>query len=267
MIRTFIAVLKALALFTVVAVFSAHALLAGLVLWDEIALRSARQAIMAFYSRLALKALDIRVQEVFRVKPPGREGGKLIVSNHLSYIDVLVIASVYPAVFVTSVEVRDTFFLGQMARLAGSLFVERRDRTRTGVETEKLSLALRQGFNVVLFPEATSSNGDTVLPFRRSFFASAVAAGSDVLMLCMKYTRVNGHPVDAASRDSIYYYGDLVFLPQLLSLLRNRRILVELRTLEVARHASVSSRDALCERAFSVISESYRYPAYQSSDA
>lgn len=255
---------KGLLLALVIGAFSAHSGLARR--------RRARSRLLSIYSRAALRVLGVRVQEIYLTAPPAEEIGRLIVCNHLSYLDVLVIASVYPSLFVTSVEVRDSPFLGWMAKLGGSLFVERRDRARLGQETAELSSAIRQGGSVVLFPEATSGNGDTVLPFRRAFFESAVATNCEILMLCMKYSRVNGAPIGPEVRDSVYYYGDLDFFPQLLALLGNREILVELRTLEVARPASGETRDSLCARAHAAISRSYHFPTaysprYQSSEA
>ena len=261
---------KGLALGIVILIFSLHSLWKGFLTRGASQggeLKRGRQTLIARYSKWALKVLGIRVQEVYQTRPPSETGGRLLVCNHLSYLDVLVIASVYPAIFVTSVEVRDTLFLGQMARLAGSIFVERRDRTNVGMESAEISQALSQGLNVVLFPEATSSNGETVLPFKRSFFGAALTAQREVIALCMRYSRVNGRAMSPAVRDSVYYYGDLVFFPQLLAVLKNHEIVVELRTLAVIPTTSVATRDSLCESAYSLIQHSYSYPAYQSAEA
>lgn len=128
---------------------------------------------------LGLRILGLKVDihgaydpEVFKKK------NYLVLCNHLSYTDVIAISSVFPSVFVTSVEVRDSAFVGMMSNLGGSVFVERRNREHIEKEIAEITRALKEGLNVVIFPEATSSNGETVLPFKRSLLKAAIDAST-----------------------------------------------------------------------------------------
>lgn len=94
----------------------------------------------------------------------------LIVSNHLSYIDILIFSSLFKSLFVTSVEMKNTPFLGFVTRLGGCLYVERRSRANLKNEILELTNALLQGFNIGIFPEATSTNGEMVLPFKSPLY-------------------------------------------------------------------------------------------------
>jgi 1-acyl-sn-glycerol-3-phosphate acyltransferase len=85
-----------------------------------------RTGLVSFFAGLVLRLYGVRVAAAGGGKLARPQGGHLVVANHLSYVDVLVIASLAPVVFVTSVELRNTLLLGQLARLSGSLFVERR---------------------------------------------------------------------------------------------------------------------------------------------
>ncbi len=116
----------------------------------------------SFFSRLALALFGIRVQVDHGERLHSNSGGRLIVSNHLSYVDVLIISSLMPSIFITSVELKRTFLLGALARLSGCLFVERRKFSGLKQEIGDITRALGQGFSVVLFPEGTTSNGDCV---------------------------------------------------------------------------------------------------------
>ena len=101
---------------------------------------------------------------------PTRHPNYLIVSNHLSYLDVLAMISVLNTRFVTSMEVKHAAGLGWITDQAGCLYVERRSRKNLKTEINEISKALEGGFYVVVFPEATSTNGDGVLRFKRPLF-------------------------------------------------------------------------------------------------
>ena len=142
----------------------------------------------------------------------------LIVSNHLSYLDIPMIASLLPGCFVTSREIQKIAFLGHLTQLAGCLFVERRSRLFLKNETRSLSHALKQGLNVVLFPEGTSSNGDGVLRFRQPLFQAAFDAGKPVLPVSIRYTRIGGNPFAPSNRDQVCWYDDMAFWPHFKNL-------------------------------------------------
>lgn len=116
------------------------------------------------YSNRALRILGIRT---FLLDVPSEIRSGLIVANHISYLDVLVLSRVAPLLFVTSTEVRDTPGLGLITRLAGCLFVERRNRSKIKSDSSDIQAALDSNIPVVLFPEGTSSDGSGVLPSGR----------------------------------------------------------------------------------------------------
>lgn len=152
----------------------------------------------------------------------------LIVSNHLSYLDVLIISSIIPSCFVTSKEIKDSFFLGQIVTLAGCLFVDRRDKRNLKNEIGELRDALRHNLSVTIFPEATSTNGNEVIRFRRPLFESSIATGKPILPLTINYKKISSRPVNASNRDIVCWYGDMDFLPHFLKVLEQDSIDVEL---------------------------------------
>ena len=213
----------------------------------------------SFFARLGLRMLGIRVH-ARRLKRKGirhRRTNYLIISNHLTYVDILVVASLMPSVFITSVELKQTFPLGFFARLGGCLFVERRSRAGLKREIEEIATVLALGMSVVLFPEGTTSNGDTVRPFKNSLLTSAITTGTSLLPVCIRYRAANGRPVDLTNRDSLYYYGGTTFFQHVPRLLALRSIDVECVILKpIAAHQHLSRKD-LATRAHQVISETY----------
>ncbi len=183
--------------------------------------RAAAIRVSSFFSRLVLVLLGVHVQVKHRERLFKKSDVLLIVANHLSYVDVLVLSSLIPAVFVTSVELRHTAVIGALARLSGSLFVERRKPSGLKREIEDIAFVLGQGLPVALFPEGTTSNGDRVHEFKNSLFDAAVMTRADIVPLCLRYTKVNNQPLTPQNRDNVFYYGGITFfkhLPRLLSL-------------------------------------------------
>ncbi len=163
-------------------------------------LQRSRADSISRYSRWTLKVLGITTNSnLGRPAPSG-----LWVGNHLSYVDVLVLASNFPCSFVTSVEVRDTPVLGWITRLAGCIHVERRSREQLAEETREMRVMLQAGIPIILFPEGTSSPGITVLPFRPALFQAAIDAGVDTHAFYLKH-----------SRSEIAYFGDHQFFKHL----------------------------------------------------
>lgn len=179
----------------------------------------------AFHARIVCAYLGI---EAFHEESSERIRGKLVICNHLSYVDVLVLFTRYPALFITSREIERTPFLGQITKLAGCFFVERRKERRTPDEAEReLALMRRrlgEGFNIFLFPEGTSSDGRAVLPFKAHFFQLAVETGCSIQPVHLRYLGDNRHVPP--------WYGDMSFLPHFLEVCRQKEISVNVRRLE-----------------------------------
>jgi len=215
----------------------------------------------SFFARLGLRVLGIRVHSR-RLKRKGIRKRRtrthyLIIANHLTYADILVVASLMPSVFITSVELKQTFPLGLFAWLGGCLFVERRSRAGLKREIEEIEKVLVQGTSVALFPEGTTSNGDTVQPFKNSLITAAITTGTSLLPVCIRYRAANGRPVDTTNRDSVYYYGGTTFFQHLPRFLALRSIDVECVVLRpITAHQNQSRKD-LAARAHQMISAVY----------
>ena len=213
----------------------------------------------SFFARLGLRVLGVRVH-TRRLKRKGLRRHRthyLIISNHLTYVDILVVASLMPSVFITSVELKQTFPLGLFAWLGGCLFVERRSRAGLKREIAEIEKVLALGSSVALFPEGTTSNGDTVQPFKNSLFTAAITTGASLLPVCIRYRAANGHPVDTTNRDSIYYYGGTTFFQHLPRMLALRSIDVECVIMNPFAAHQHQSRKDLAGRAHQMISSAY----------
>jgi len=184
------------------------------------------------WARLLLKILALKTEIRWHCRKPAKDENFLIAFNHLSYLDAVIIASIMPTRFVTSVEVKETPFLGWLAKGAGALYVERRDRANIKNEVQDISDALHRGENVSFAPEATSTNGEQLLPFKRSIFVAAIQSGKKVLPICINYRKINGEPVTRSNRDALFWYADMSFFPHFNELLSLSFVLATIEILE-----------------------------------
>jgi 1-acyl-sn-glycerol-3-phosphate acyltransferase len=212
--------------------------------------------ISSFYLRAALWVLGVKVTWRNIKRLGGGKENYLVVSNHLSYIDIFAIFSTAPAVFVANSELEDAFLLGSIIRYSGGVFVERRNRSRLLKDMQNIRDILHMGFNVVLFPEGTTSDGREVKPFKTSFLDVAAGSGVEVLPLCIRYKKINGKDIDARSGPLVYYHGDITFFEHFFRLLGLRSISVELEELDVIGPGK--TRKELARIAYDRISEAYK---------
>ena len=174
-------------------------------------------------------------------RPVGRPG-TLYVCNHVSYLDIPVLALLTDAAFVAKDDVAGWPLFGLCATLYRTVFV-RRDAREALDQRAAIAGRLAAGDSLFLFPEGTSSDGTRVLPFKSALFA--VAEGSEgaeqppVQPVSIAYTRyADGRPLDCGLQALYAWYGDMTLLPHLVSVFGLRGAMVE-----VTFHAPVRAGD------------------------
>jgi len=128
------------------------------------------------------------VRPVSEGDPPPVTAPGIVVSNHLSYLDVCVLGSTVPCVFAAKAEIRRWPFIGFLARYAGTVFVQRGSALTIRRQVEALRRRARAGLWVVFFPEGRISDHDGLLPFRRGLFTLAQSTGLPVYPVVLRYT-------------------------------------------------------------------------------
>lgn len=177
--------------------------------------------IPCLYHRILCALIGIRVREIGK---RAQATPLLILANHASWLDILVITSLTPAVFVAKKEVAGWPIFGWLARLQRTVFIDRERRHRTGAATQEIAARLNGGDAVVLFAEGTSSDGNRVLPFRSALIGAVhhVVGSSTrhervtVQPLSLAYVNLSGLPLGRAFRSRVAWYGDAELIPHLL---------------------------------------------------
>lgn len=140
------------------------------------------------WARAMLGALRGRVTR--EGEPPPE--AVLFVCNHLSYVDLLVCLAEWPCVFVSKVEVTRIPVIGAVAADIGTIFIDRQDFTDVARVNARIEQTLATGLSVVIFPEATTTEGAGLLPFHAPLLASAARSGRPVWYGALHYSAPPG---------------------------------------------------------------------------
>jgi len=151
-------------------------------------------------------------------------GGYVIIANHVSYVDGIVLGSIFPIVFVSKREVKKWPIVGQWNVLCGTIFINRQRKNEVGTMVREMTRKLRQEANVLLFPEGTSTNGEKMLPFQTVPLAAPLRSRSIIVPVNLAYKTIDEQPVTAANRDFVYWYGDMDFVTHFWNLLDRRGV-------------------------------------------
>lgn len=160
-----------------------------------------RQARVRWWSAKTLRVMGVRLQ----LQGSFRPGAKLIVANHISWLDIMAVHAVCPeARFVSKAEVRHWPLVGRLVDAAGTLYIERASRRDAMRVVHQVAEALTAGDTVAVFPEGTTADGHSLLPFHANLLQPAIATGTPVQPVALRFAD-GGHAVSPAA----LYTGDI----------------------------------------------------------
>jgi len=201
------------------------------------------------WARQMLSMLRLRVE--VRGSLPAGEAPTLIVSNHVSWLDIWVVNAVVPVRFVAKSDIRRWPVVGFLVSNAGTIFIERQKKQDTFRTNRAIVQALTRGEHVAIFPEGMTTDGTEVKPFHASLFQPALGAGARVVVTALRYVNRDGSAnLDAAYAgdrslwESVWLIlaqpvleAELIFAATIDVRAKTRR--------EIAREAEVLTADAL----------------------
>jgi len=188
------------------------------------ATREARADWLHRFCARALREMSIEIDVAGAF--PGR--GALI-SNHLSYLDIVVYAALHPCVFVSKEEIRSWPVVGWMTTMAGTVYVARGHGGSAMRARKGMQAALDAGLPVVFFPEGTTSNGSGLLRFHSGLLGQVMAGNAPVTAAFLKYSLGVGNEPDVTVADDVCYWGDGSMVAHIFKFLGLRGVRVEVR--------------------------------------
>ena len=177
------------------------------------------------------------------VEGAAHPGPVLLVSNHVSWLDILVINASQPARFVSKADVRRWPVIGWIVACGGTLFIERERKRDAMRVVHQVAEALRHGQVIAMFPEGTTSDGQGLLPFHANLLQAAVATHVPVQPIALRFSDA-ASPVSAA----VPYIGDTNLMQSLWSIVCARGLRVRVQRLPAIATEGLDRR-AISERA------------------
>jgi 1-acyl-sn-glycerol-3-phosphate acyltransferase len=155
------------------------------------------------------------------------ESGTLLVSNHISWLDIIVIGQYLPAYFVAKSDILSWPIIGYLSRQSGTIFIRRGDKKHIKTTAEKMIWVLKQNSNIIAFPEGTTTQGDQVLSFHTSLFQSALLTKSAIQPVALQY--------QSSAKQHAPFIGDDDFIPHLIKMLSLDKIEVRVCFMSVIK--------------------------------
>jgi 1-acyl-sn-glycerol-3-phosphate acyltransferase len=213
-----------------------------------------QRTIPHLYHRVLCALIGVRIREM---GTRSTASPALILSNHVSWLDICVISALAPVVFVAKSEVARWPVFGWLAKLQRTIFINRQARHQTGAATREIAGRLLGGDAVVLFAEGTSSDGIRVLPFRSSLVGAvhhALGAGTHhthvtVQPMSLAYVGFDGLPTGRALRERVAWYGNADLIPHLLHVLASGAVDVTVSWGEAIAYDMNADRKAIARDA------------------
>lgn len=171
------------------------------------------------------------------------ETGNFIVSNHLSYLDGIVLGSLFALIYVSKSEVKKWPLLGWMVSVAETIFIDRKRKYKSFDYIQETTQMLKRRLNALVFPEGTSTNGERLYPFQSLHFQAPLNAKCSVLPVVITYTKINKEVVNLKNRDKLCWYGQEKFYQHLCQVLELKNIETKVKIHPKIDLANLSNSD------------------------
>jgi lyso-ornithine lipid O-acyltransferase len=177
----------------------------------------------------ALRGMGIEISVIGRFPERGA-----VISNHLSYVDIVVFAALHPCVFVSKAEIRSWPVVGWMTTMSGTVYVERGHGGSAMKARKGMQVAVDAGLPVVFFPEGTTSNGSGLLKFHSGLLAQVLQGGAPMTAAYVRYSFGANNGPDVSVADDVCYWGERSMLGHVFTFLGLRGVRAEVRFAETA---------------------------------
>ena len=211
-----------------------------------------KHAHMKRWSRHLMRVLGIRIQIVDA--PASLYHATVVVGNHVSWLDIFLIYTEAPGLFVAKSEIRAWPIIGGVIDRVGTLFIERGSPRHARTINSQIVESIAAGRVLCLFPEGETSLGDSLLPFHAALLQPAIEARAKLFPVALRYKDADGRLCTAAS-----YAGDTTLLRSLWQIVSQRTLIAELHFLDPV-DAADADRRTLARNLESVIAERLGVP-------
>ena len=204
------------------------ALVVPLCLLILISTKNQQERIIRFWCKRLLAIFEINVEVTGLETYLANQKKYLMVANHISWMDIIVIQSIKPCIFVAKSDVASWPLFGWVAQMTGTIFIKRDKVSDIKKALKKMKRRLIKR-SVCIFPEGTSSNGRYLLPFKSNLFQSSIDTQKSILPLCLRYEQKNTYT------DKTAFVDDMSLLDSIIKIKQEKDITVVVEILQPIR--------------------------------
>ena len=207
--------------------------LVGLALMQPWLPQQGRRVLIRWWSCLLMRICGVKVQETWAGDPAQPRTlaelapGRLLVANHVSWLDIFAINSLATSAFVAKAEIKRWPVIGWLVSLAGTVYIARGNRRAVPDVLRQMRERLRTGFPVALFPEGTTNAGPELKPFHGNLLQAAIDEEAEIVPVGLKYLHADGTPGVEA-----YYLDETTFMQSLWAVVGAKGLVVKVVVLD-----------------------------------
>lgn len=178
---------------------------------------------------------------------PARGDHIVYIGNHISYLDVQTVGGIVEGTFIAKKDIESWPFFGLMGKMGQTIYMSRNpaDAAREG---QMLDERLKEPSPIIIFPEGTSSNGSSILPFKSSLFELFLNKNITIQPFTISIISVNGKtPVTTEMRDQYAWHGDMDLIPHLWSFVKSKGTTIKITFQNPIATHSFKDRKLLCD--------------------
>jgi 1-acyl-sn-glycerol-3-phosphate acyltransferase len=190
-----------------------------------IAQRKKQEKMIQYWCKKLLSIFEIKIELKGLEAYLFNQKKYLIVTNHISWLDIIVIQSIKPSVFVAKSDVASWPLFGWVARMTGTIFI-RRDKASDVKKALKKMKQQMMKRSVCIFPEGTSTNGRYVLPFKSNLFQSSIDSNKSILPICLRYEEHFHYS------DKVAFIDDMTLVDSIIKIMKEKHITAVLDVLQ-----------------------------------
>jgi len=187
-----------------------------------------QEKIIQFWCKRLLSIFEIKVEVQGLNNLLFNQKQYLIVANHISWMDIIVIQSIKPSIFVAKSDVASWPLFGWVAQMTGTIFIKREKVSDIKKALKKMKRRLIKR-SVCIFPEGTSTNGRYLLPFKSNLFQSSIDTNKSILPLFLRYKQKGMYS------DKVAFIDDMSLVDSIMKIKKEIDISVEVEVLQPIR--------------------------------
>ena len=181
----------------------------------------------------------------------------MIVSNHISWLDTVVMLRLFYLSYIGKIEMLNWPFLNLIIKAGGTIFINRRNKRELLTVNQQVANVLVNGASVGLYPEGTTSDGVRILPFKAPILEAALMAKSNIIPVVLSYRKEDNKLATEVT------FAKVNWLTTVMNTLRLKNLIVNVTVLPVVRSIDFKTRDELADYLYKEINASYQSQQFQ----